>query len=391
MKLRHRSITAIILCLVMVLSGCQGAGPSEPVSYDNITFSDDFFIDAPEINSIKTFEMSKKAPWDAQKLYDYFEKCVDKYFPGVFSDKEKEEIYRYLGTDNEGNTISGLFFDFKEEILNGDVPTPTIWFTDEKGILEMYSNGSIQTVTGTKAFSLDYPNPERTVAVYCAAEENTIVEKIHIPLDGFEGDSQYNLLDGSEKLQTAIDYTINYLNDSYDPEVANPELIADITDVWIVDMGDDIYGYHFWLTYTYDDIRFDTYPMKSGLGFTTYDISHCKLYMLYPGYVFMIENNDIDSIKMFHRDYDIKNVVTHDKVLTYEEAFKIFAQSVAPGAKLEVKRAELVYTPYTKIKDDYSYLYVDAAWRFTVSNKSDGFRYIFFVNAVTGEVDYYQY
>ncbi len=177
----------------------------------------------------------------------------------------------------------------------------------------MFSNGGIQTMTGTAAFGLDYTDVQN-VGMYCAADNNTVIERIHIPLSGFESDMEYHLLDGSVKLSDAIAYTEDILTNDFNEEIANPELIPDVYDAWIVDMGDGIYGYHFTMTHTYNNIRFDAQPMlRAGSSSPARD-EDCKEYKNFPGYAFTIENEKLDSIMGvgFNLAYDISDVQTED-------------------------------------------------------------------------------
>lgn len=197
----------------------------------------------------------------------------------------------------------------------------------------MFSNGGIQTMTGTAAFNLDYPDNDGTspVGMYCAADNNRVIEKIHIPLSGFESDMEYRLLDGNVKLTEAIAYTEDILINDFNKEITNPELVPDVYDAWVVDMGDGIYGYHFTIINTYNGIRFDAQPMlRAGSSSPVRDVD-CKEYDNFPGYAFTIENKKLDSIMSvgFNLAYDISNEQTHDSMITAEHAVEILSESIS--------------------------------------------------------------
>ena len=83
---------------------------------------------------------------------------------------------------------------------------------------------------------------------------------------------------------------------------------------------------------------------------------------------------------------------THDSIITAEQATDILSESVSASAGLVIDRAEFMYTPYyEKGKIGQSSLTADVAWRFAGSNTNDGYSYLFYVNALTGEFDYYKY
>lgn len=198
-------------------------------SYMNITFENNFIVDSPDIDSFETFELKRKSDLSGQELYTRFDEIVEKYFLNIFSDEEKKNLYKINGIDYNGNFLEGNFIENKDKIMNGEVPVPSLWFTSEKAMVQMEANGSTQTITGSVAYNLDNPDTD-TIGMYCAADSNEIVEKIHITTAGFENDMEYNLFNGNVKINDAIDYTETFLNNEFDNGIANPDLIADITD-----------------------------------------------------------------------------------------------------------------------------------------------------------------
>ena len=393
MKLKQGILLSVLCILTTVSSGCKDKNNNDSDSndYENLEFTEDFTIENSNPKSVQTFELSTKPSLTGKEICERFEATVEQYFPGVFSADEKTDLYAFVGNDKNGETINGKVAEYRNAILNDEIPTPNLWLTSNKAMIQMDANGGTQTITGPVAYNMDDIN-QSSIGMYCAADENDIVEKIHIPPDGFKGDQEYALKDGKVKLADAISFTKAFLNESFDKDVANPDLIADITDVWVVDMGDGIYGYHFWLTTTYRDIRMDTYPMDTAIGFDS-DTSTCKLYSLYPGYAFMIEKGKFDSIMAYgyKRACNIGNQVENDTLISYEEAKKILSESISTVSKLSVSRAELVYTPYKKTEKNNMDLIVNVAWRFTALNPLDAMGYICYVNAVSGEFDYYKY
>ncbi|MBR6791524.1 MAG: hypothetical protein IKM49_00175 [Ruminococcus sp.] len=365
-------------------------------NYENLTFAEDFIVEFPEIDSFETFTMTVKPNISGKMAYELFDEAVEKYFPDVYSEEDKKLLYKGTGENASGEIISGTIEEFSEEFLSDGAKAPFMFMTDHRGMLQMFSNGGIQTMTGTSAFNLDYPDNDGTssVGMYCASDNNRVVERIHIPLSGFESDMEYSLLDASVKLTSAIAYTEDILINDFNKEVTNPELIPEVYDAWVVDMGDGIYGYHFTITNTYKGIRFDAQPMLRAGSSSPVKDEDCKEYDNFPGYAFTIENEKLDSVMSvgYNLAYDINDVQTHDSIITAEQATDILSESVSASAGLVIDRAEFMYTPYyEKGKIGQSPLTADVAWRFAGSNTNDGYSYLFYVNALTGEFDYYKY
>lgn len=372
--------------------------------YSNLVYTEDYTVEQPDMKSFDTFEMNIKPDLSMQELYELFDKTVDQYFPNVFSSDEKALLYDVNGEDKNGeplprterdengNLLIGGYERNKQELLSGVLPTPWLWFNSDRGMIQMYPNGSLQSVTCDTAYKLDYPNGN-SVGMYCAADENTVVDKIHIPIQRLDTNLSYHLLDGEVSLDDAIKFTESTLQNS-DKGVADDHFIANVTDAWVVDMGDGVYGYHFWLTSTYNGIRLDTYPMKQGLMSHTDDTKCLHYYDLHPGYAFMIESNKLDSIMAFgfRRAYQINNIQSHDEYLTYEDAEKALSESLSNASKIKLLRAEFIYKPYFENDElNNDHLFVNAAWKFVAVNENDGYDYVFYVDAESGEVEYYKY
>lgn len=404
--MRNKKLLFFIMIYSALLcnSGCINNTSDNGQEYTNLSYINNFSIEQPDLQKIDTFEMTIKPNLSMEALYDLFDRTVERYYPNKFSKKEKELLYDVNGVDQYGNQLSRTEYDEKgnpiiggynrnkDYLLSGDVPTPWLWFNSDRGMIQMYPNGSLQSVTCDVAYKLDYPDG-KSVGMYCAADENLIVDRVHIPSQNFKSDYSYHLMDKDYSLDEAVLSTKTLLQDS-DKGIANEKLIADVTDAWIVDMGDGIYGYHFWLTSTYDGIRLDTSPMKNGL-ISHIDDSKCNhKYDLFPGYAFMIESSRLDSIMTFgfRRAYLIDNIKQQETIISYKEAEKKLSESLSSASKIELSRAEFVYTPYfDNDGQNNEHLYVDSAWKFVGKNQNDGCDYVFYVDSSSGEVEYYKY
>lgn len=360
-------------------------------AYENITFGDDFRVEVPEMESFHTFTMTRKPGVSAELTYERYLAAVERYFPGVFSKEEKREGCKVLGTDAAGNTIDGSYEQIKDKLAKNDQGIAMLLVND-KACLQIFGCGYTQTATGNTAYLLDNPEGGK-VGMYVAADANTVTERIYIPQSGAVEERVYSLLDGEVKLTDAIAYTEEFFQNGFDEGVANPELIPEVCEAWVVDMGDGIYGYHFTMTPTYQGIRFDAQPMNNAGSFGTSGVRNSKNYNNFPGYAFTIEQGKLDSIMLVGTKlaYDLKAVKTHQEMISAKQAIEILSEEVSGHAGLILERAEFLYAPYQEGEADSSLLKTDAVWRFAGRNKNDGLRYLFYVNAVTGEFDYYNY
>ncbi len=411
MKKRILSVVMLVAMLLVCGAGaCSGGGgdnyPLTAISgigdentteavlngkYENITFAEEFRVEAPEMESFHTFTMTRKPGVSAEVTYERYLAAVERYFPGVFTEEEKRKGCKVLGKDAAGNTIDGTYEQIKDKLAENDQGIAMLLVND-KACLQIFGCGYTQTATGNAAYLLDHPEGGN-VGMYIAADANTVTEKIFVPQTGTVEERVYPLLDGEVKLTDAIVYTEEYFKNGFDEEVANPELIPEVCEAWVVDMGDGIYGYHFTMAPTYRGIRFDAQPMNNAGSSGSNGVRNGKAYSNFPGYAFMIENEKLDSIMIVGSKlaYDLKDVKTHQEMISAKQAIGILSEEVSGHAGLVIERAEFLYAPYQEGEADGSSLKVDAVWRFVGRNKNDGFRYLFYVNAVTGEFDYYNY
>ena len=357
--------------------------------YENITFAEDFRVEVPEMESFHTFTMTRKPGVSAEVTYERYLAAVERYFPGVFTEEEKCKGCQVLGKDVAGNTIDGTYEQIKDKLVGDDL---AMLLVNDRACLQIFGCGYTQTATGNVAYLLDNPEGGK-VGMYVAADANTVTERIYISQSGAVEERVYSLLDGEVKLTDAIAYTEEFFQNGFDEGVANPELIPEVCEAWVVDMGDGIYGYHFTMTPTYQGIRFDAQPMNNAGSFGTSGVRNSKNYSNFPGYAFTIEQGKLDSIMIVGTKlaYDLKAVKTHQEMISAKQAIEILSEEVSGHAGLILERAEFLYAPYQEGEADSSLLKTDAVWRFAGRNKNDGLRYLFYVNAVTGEFDYYNY
>lgn len=359
--------------------------------FNNLKFSKDFSVEFPDTDSVETFEMTIKPSLSGEEVYKRFDDTVEKYFPGFLTEDEKKELYLVNIDTEDDNQALGKFYDYKDQILNGELAAPFMFVQTPKLFVQMFPNGCIHTVTGSKAFDIKNIEKGKTVAMYCAADENKITERIRMPFGSdFSGDDIYKLLDKEVALADAVKFAKENLTEEFDKGAANPELSADITDTWIVDMGDGIYGYHFLLTSVYNNIRFDSLPVKEPTVFQTIDSETSVDYKLYFSHAFMIESDKLDSIMAFNRAYDILEPQKHDEVITFESAVDALSNEMSGVVQLTVNRAEFVYVP-KHIEENDNRLDVSACWKFMARNSNDQLNYVIYINAVTGSCEYYKY
>jgi len=367
-------------------------------NYQNIVFANNYTVDKPVHDTYETFELIRKKALSVDESFACFDKAAEKYFPQL----ENRETYYNLNAFANGKALERDEIDTKSElndfeyfhdVLTGkDARIIFMMLISPQGTVQMHANGGLYTLIRDRSFHLDYPD-ENNVGLYFATDENEITDRVHLSLDSTIPDYSAAMLDKTVSMRDAVPLVYSYLADA-ETGVENPELKPDITEIWRVDMGEGISGFHFWLTNTYHGIRIDTMPMKSGMMAQYDDRFLQRPYSLYPGSAFMIRSDELDMIMAFHssRTYDIANVQTHTPSISYEDALQRLSDTISGNTVLELSYTEFVYTPYLDTNDsEPEHLTVDAAWKFTGHNYTDDYDYVFYVHADNGETEYYKY
>ena len=400
-----------LLLVGLLLTGCTSIdtvknnsqssinnGNSQQGKYRNITYANNYTVDEPDCNTYETFELNRKPALSVDESFSCFDEAVTKYFPKL---DNRESYYslnafvngKALERDENDSKLELNDFAYFHDALNGqDAKIIFMMLISPQGTVQMHANGGLYTLIRDRAFHFDHPDG-KNVNMYFAADENEITDRVHLAQGSDIPDYSAVMLDKTVTMQDAVPLLYSHLADA-ETGVENPELIPDITEVWTVNMGENISGFHFWLTSTYHGIRIDTMPMKNGM-MAQYDDRLLKHpYQLYPGSAFMIRSDELDMIMAFHssRAYDFSNVQEHPLSVSYADALQRLSESLSGSTVIELSYAEFVYTPYLDAKAvEPEHLTVDAAWKFAGHNRTDGYDYVFYVHADDGEAEYYKY
>lgn len=368
------------------------------VGYQNIAFANNYTVDEPDCNTYETFELTRKPARPVDESFSCFDEAATKYFPKL----DNRESYYSLNAFANGKALErnendpkpelNDFAYFHDALTGKDARIIFMMLISPQGTVQMHANGGLYTLIRDRAFRLDHPDG-KNVNMYFALDEHEITDRVHLAQGADIPDRSAAMLDKTVTMQDAVPLLYSHLAEA-ETGVENPELIPDITDIWRVDMGENISGFHFWLTSTYHGIRIDTMPMKDGM-MAQYDDRLLKHpYQLYPGSAFMIRSDELDMIMAFHsaRAYDIANVQEHSLSVSYADALQRLSESLSDSTVIELSYAEFVYTPYLDAKAaEPEHLTVDAAWKFAGHNRTDGYDYVFYVHADDGETEYYKY
>ena len=417
-----KKILTFILSIVLVLlvSGCDDTGDKnlqkisdlrhelneqikevKNAGYKVVTLSDDFVAKIPDSDILYDLTLTAET-FDFQQFYDKFDKIFDKEFGDIYTQEDKDALYRVLYEGENGENYledTVLLKNRIDKLKSGEQKLGQIYVDTDKAYLTLFLFG-----TGVYGLSHDDLLKQAGVTDYISVsmyDPTNFFDVVKNYLD-VDSEDRYALLDREvsvrELAEKAKEMTAEY-NYSW-----GGDLEPEVYQVRIIDIGGGKYGFDFTFTPSYKGVIFDSYEFTDSAGQSMYGektLSHD--YDLFMPQAFMMEYGQFERFHGGYSGYTAKETASHDRVISFADAVKILEDELASQMELSVSRAELMYTGmYPASEDDKdensenSGETVDRSvekafpvWKFRCHNTNDDLKYIIYVNAINGKVEYY--
>lgn len=357
-------------------------------TYDNIKFSENFYINFPQISKVDIFD-SKPVTLSSSDTYASFDKCFDFFFGDIYKENDKANLYRFKGmeiSEKEGtypDTLP-LCSDYLDKIKSEKANIDLFVYGDKNGYLEFTNNG-LRSVFCGKAAKLDNYDGY-TPAMYFPTANHKASKYIKI-LNNSDLSDKYKLLDGEISLSEAVKLTEKFIDENTVISSQCP-FVSHVCDIKPVKMTDSIYGLSMSITREYNGVLIDAADMESDGAVTNSPSSDKKNYSLLPGNVFMLSSDKPDSIVGVNLNHTAENVQSYTKIISPEKAVDIISSSVTGATELDSQSLEFVYTPYKENEEDEISHY-SVSWKMTAYNNNDNLTYCLYVNAINGDFHYF--
>ena len=361
--------------------------------FDNITFSENFFVNFPDFSEIYTFN-SKTQFMSTSDAYDYFDKCFDAFFGDIYNEEDKKELYRVMGIG--GQDISKTYpfdnpacHDYMDEIRNNEFVPQFLLYGDKNGYLQVRPSGATMVFRNNLA---ELDNHDRnTPAMYFVAPSQKTVESIKIGSDNIDMNKKYQLMDGEISLADAVAFAENFLNN--DLKVNGSQYVTVVSDIYVMDMGEGKYSLSMSITQAYKGVPFDAADMEGkGGGFSSSPSSDGKDYDTMPGQILLMYTDMLEYAAGTNYLRILDNIQTYTEIISFEDAIDIMSESVSGALNFEASCAEFVYTSYSDTDADGNTLkYNCPSWKLTAYNPLDTKTYCMYVNAINGDFHYYTF
>ena len=360
--------------------------------YQNLIFGEDFLVTAPEAEKVYDLELTRKPALPAEELLQKFDALVDFQWEDVYSDEEKEELYRYWPLGGVGRNDSlkypynyPSFLENFEKLKNGEAKLTMLIMDTEQGSLALDGSGYVQFLNGNKtARRYDAPVEGALAGPYMPkgyfADYRDTSSTDSYPLLGGE----VRICDAVREAEELIGQGIYGDFGDFQPKVVRVRPVE-------LEEGED--GYRLEFSCAYKGLNLAVANLgEYGGGFSVSSMSDDRKMDLTPGVAFMLEKGKLDVlVGCWSFEYDVKEREEYDSVLSFAEGVRLMSEAFSPTMRLTVREAQLCYARFqvNEESDDAEEEYAEASWEFVAENENDGRVYHIFINALNGYCFYY--
>ena len=366
--------------------------------YKNLHAIKDLTVVLPETDVLYELKITRPELSFGDCL-DKFDRVFDREFGHIYSPEDKDKLYRTVAeTDDFYAEEYGtqLLVDRADKFKSGELQWIWLFVQTDKAYLEMYPVGGdgIFRMYRDGVINRAEPDTEHNVVLFTDAERYFNIVKSSLDVDS---DEKYPLIDKEMSVKEAAEEVKRLvLENEYS---YGGSLDPDVYEVRIHDIGDGKYGFTFVMTPSYKGVLFDVHDSFDELdgwsGSTQSKLEHD--YDFSSAKAFIMESGKLETFCYGECAYNAEEIAAHDSVIPLETAVKIASDELGAGMNLSLARAELLYSPRYYITEgsdvNENYMWQNdmgafPIWKLKCSNSVDAYKYIVYINAITGELEY---
>lgn len=368
--------------------------------YINLHTTEDFVVKIPDSDIMYDLTLTADS-FDFKEYYDKFDKIFDREFGDVYTQEDKDKLYHasFEGDIGEMYRSDGSLLKNRiDELESGEKKLGQLYVDSDKAYLTLY-------LFGTGVYGLNHDGILKRAGItevkfVAMTDATNYFEIVKNYLDA-DSEDKYTIIDkelsikeASEKVkEMTAEYGYSW-GGSLEPEVYQ---------VKVLDIGEGKYGLSFTLTPSYKGVMFDTYefPSDGSMSVGRKDTLEHD-YDLFMPHAFMMEYGKFETFRRGDSAYTAKETAAHNSVISFKDAVQMLSEKFGAGMDLSLSRAELMYSGmYSENDNDDSKATNDnpennnsvkkahPVWKFRCHNLTDDLKYIIYVNAINGNVEYY--
>ena len=355
--------------------------------YRNLHFTEDFTVKVPDTDVLYDLTLTQ-AKLDFETAYELFDKTFDREFGDIYTSEDKEKLYHVavIETDLGFNTDSALLSKNIDKLKSGEYTYSDIYVQTDKAYLTVKP-----ATTGIHGLNHDgvvkrAHDEERGVVALAFATSYFDIAGNYLDVNS---EDRYEILDGELSVKEAGELAKKIVSEN--KYAWGGALEPDVIQIKVLDIGEGKYGFSFTMTPSYKGVLFDAYEFQSDGSFGTRNKKFDHEYILFAPRAFMMENGKFDSFSGAGPEYSVTQDAEYDSVISFKDVIQMLTEKFGGGMDLSLSRAELLYSGMYPADetDDNTVMKSNPVWKFRCYNARDNLKYIVYINAVNGKVEYY--
>ncbi len=358
--------------------------------YKNLHLLDSFTVTIPETDVLYELELTRPE-FAFNDFYDKFDRVFDRDFGDIYTPEDKARLYLAAAEEDDlyaENHGKIQLAERREKFESGELNFTWLYVRTNKAYLEMYPFGNgIFRLYRDGVIKRAEPDKEPTEVLFTDAYRYFKIIKESLDVNSSE---TYALLDKEMSVKEAAEEVERLVvENEYSWGGA---LVPKAYEYRVYDLNDGKYGLEFMLAPSYKGVQFavsDIYYDEHGVHTRSEDNLLNHVYSDDPAQALIMESKQIETFLCGDSAYDVTEIAEYDSVIPLEKAIEITSEKFGEGMKLSVGKAELIYSPMYHIGERYTKNGAFPVWKIKCANSLDGWKYIVYLNAVTGEFEYY--
>lgn len=355
--------------------------------YKNLKLTEDFVVKVPDTDTLYDLTLTM-CELDFETAYEFFDKTFDKEFGDIYTQEDKEKMYHVASfkTDlGEFNSNDTLLVKHLDKLKSGEYKFYDIYVYTDKAYLSVKPG----IVNGVHMLNHDgtvkrAKDEERKVAALSFGTDYFDVVRNYLD---FDSEDRFEILDGELSVKEAAESAKKIVSEN--KYAWGGALDPDVYQIKVLDIGEGKYGFSFTMTPSYKGVLFDSHEL---LGDGSVELRTQRLdydYHISMSNAFMMENGKFDSFTGGGSEYSVAEDAAYDSVISFEDVIRRLSEKFGAAMELSLSRAELLYLMYNVNEDDEFVREAFPVWKFRCHNLTDNFKYIVYINAVNGNIEYY--
>lgn len=357
--------------------------------YENVHALKDFTVKLPEQDVLYELEFTHP-DFAFSDYYDKFDRIFDRDFGDIYSPEDKKRLYIAAADEDDfyaEDYAKIPLAERRDKFENGELKWIWLFVQTNKAYLEMYPFGNgIFRLYRDGVIKRAKPDEEPTEVIFTNPENyfKTVKDSLNV-----DSDERYALLDKEMSVKEAAEEVKRLVREN---EYSwGGSLDPNVYQVRVIDIGEGKYGLKFMMAPSYKGVLFDVNDTFDGsnshAGADMDKLDHH--YSFSPAQAFLMESGKLETFLYGESAYTAAELAEYDSVIPLDKAVEMVSEKFGTGMSLSLGRAELLYSAMYYANGTQNNMGAFPVWKFKCYNATNNLYYIVYINAITGDLEYY--